>query len=105
VLTIEVAHSGELVAGATRACVGPLGRALALGLPEEFATATLAGILEQADSLPAGELRVDAAGYDDADSSAFSFARAGGVLAFIIAAAVTDALGAETVAAAIERCC
>ena len=105
IVSVRVPHSGELRAGAARTCVGPLGRALAAGVPLEFAEAALEGIVRESGVLPAGSLRVSAGGYDDADSSDRSFGCAGGVLVHAIAAASTGNLTTATLAAAIQHCC
>jgi hypothetical protein len=58
----------------------------AVGLPEEFAPAVLDALLADGAAWPAGVLRVDRAGYDEIESSAWVFGQAAGVLARALAA-------------------
>lgn len=85
-LRLDVGSSGDLTSGAPAHCASLLGRPLVSGLPEEFAQAALDGLVRIAGSvsLPPGALRIDAAAYDEADSSSLAFERAAGALAWVI---------------------
>jgi hypothetical protein len=85
-LAIEVGSIGDLTEGSPRRCKSSFNHPLVTGLPEEFAQAALDGLARLVDSLilPPGVLRIHAAGYDEVESSAMAFERAGGALGWVI---------------------
>jgi hypothetical protein len=85
-VVFEVGSTGDLTQGALRSCKSLLGHPLVPGLPIEFAQAALDGVARVADSLtlPPGILRIQAAGYDEVESSPIAFERAGGALVWVI---------------------
>lgn len=87
ILEICVAHTGELASAPVQDCLGPLGRPLAVGLPMEFAEATLEGLTRPESAVsPSGQIRVESAAYHEADSSRFAFEHAAVVLRSILLA-------------------
>jgi hypothetical protein len=89
-IMFEVGHSGTLALGGPATCQSLIGEtALVVGLPLEFAHASLDGLVRArcATPLAAGMLRVDRAGYDDVDSAHMVFERAGGLLCCVLRAA------------------
>ncbi|MCA1842422.1 MAG: hypothetical protein ABR600_06215 [Actinomycetota bacterium] len=80
-LEVRVAHSGALSGAPAHGCVGLLGSSLASGLPQEFAEATLDGLVRFApETNRSGLLVVDGGAYGVADSSQFAFEHAAGLL-------------------------
>ncbi|MEO3972519.1 hypothetical protein [Streptomyces sp. CAU 1734] len=88
ITVFEVPFGAGPAQGATGpSCHSELGSPLVPGLPEEFAEAVLAGLLDgSAGALPAGVLRVDRAGFDVAGSSENTFRETGGLLRSVIGA-------------------
>jgi len=85
-LAIEVGSTGDLTNGAPRGCRSSFSHPLVTGLPEEFAQAAFEGLGRLVDSLalPAGILRIYAAGYDEVESSALAFEHAASALGWVI---------------------
>lgn len=74
-------------AGPNKTCLGRLcDRPLSVGLPEAYAQATLDGLAVDAFSWPPGTLRIDRAGFDEAETSARIFTQAATALAAVISA-------------------
>jgi hypothetical protein len=85
-LLLEVGSTGVITLGAPRGCLSQLGGPLVAGLPAEFVDAVLRGLLEMAGKVerPAGTLRIQAAGYDEENSSPYAFVHAGAALLWIV---------------------
>lgn len=80
-LEIRVGHTGELSASPDLNCVGLLGRALAIGLPEDFALAVADSLHNFApESNRAGLIVVQGGAYDPVNSSRFAFSEAATLL-------------------------
>lgn len=93
-LRVRVGHTGQLTSAPTHDCSGMLGRSLAVGLPEEFAQATLNGLVRFDPELNrSGELVVGGGAYDEADSSEYAFEHAAALLKWALLGSV-DAVSA-----------
>lgn len=80
-LQVRVGHTGQLPSGPPHDCDGMLGRTLATGLPEEFAQATLNGLVRFEPKMNrSGQLTVCGGAYDEADSSEYAFEHAAALL-------------------------
>ncbi|WP_030976647.1 hypothetical protein [Streptomyces sp. NRRL S-1824] len=92
VTVFEVPFGEPLGLGAAAGCGSELGRPLVAGLPRDFADAALDGLSGDTGvgALPAGLLRVDRAGFDEAGSSEMAFQLAGNLLRCVVAAQLHD---------------
>ena len=89
--TFEVYYSGDLGLGVPATCPSLLdGKLLVPGLPLEFASAVLGALtgVQCMTALPAGLLRVDRSGHDEAESSQMVFEKLGGLLRCVLAAGI-----------------
>ena len=76
--------------GTERRCESPLSGLVVSGLPLEFAVPALEGFLAATPYIEvSGDVRVDVAGYDEVESSAIVFERAGGLLRYVLAEAAS----------------
>ncbi|HEX5496436.1 MAG TPA: hypothetical protein VFX70_17890 [Mycobacteriales bacterium] len=90
--TIEVGYVAGAGESAVASCPSRLwNRPFCAGLPEEFASAVLDGLVDTGARLPPGVLRVDRAGFDEVESSAWVFGLAANVLGCGLVAMFTDA--------------
>jgi hypothetical protein len=92
-LAISIPMSGKLTLGAKTTCPSRLDRRLVPGLPDEFTEAVLEGI--SLPDLPAGELIVDRAAYDEVASSPFAFRHVAELVAVLLARWGSDQVGEE----------
>lgn len=85
-LIFEVGSTGLMTLGASRECPSSLAGPLVRGLPSEFVEAVLEGLGEMAGRVgrPAGTVRIEAAGYDEEDSSPHAFRHAGAALMWLV---------------------
>ena len=92
VTIFEVPFGEPMGLGAVAGCGSELGRPLVAGLPRDFADAVLDGLAGDAaaEALPAGRLRIDRAGFDEAGSSEMAFKLAGGLLRRVVDALLHD---------------
>ncbi|MEU1304325.1 MULTISPECIES: hypothetical protein [Streptomyces] len=92
-LTVFEVPFGEAMGlGAVAGCASELGRPLVAGLPRDFADAALEGLAgaPAVGALPAGLMRVDRAGFDEAGSSEMAFKLAGDLLRCVVDALLHD---------------
>ncbi|MFF0969257.1 hypothetical protein ACWDQO_36145 [Streptomyces sp. NPDC003703] len=82
----EVPFCEAMGLGAVATCASELGSPLVAGLPRDFAGAVLDGLAGDpaVRALPAGLLRVDRAGFDEAGSSEMAFKLAGDLLRSVV---------------------
>lgn len=93
-LVVEVATSGPNVTGAPT-CTSELGKPLVPGLPDEFASSVIDGLIRRAP--PGGRIFVDRAAFDPVESSPLAFELAAELLAVALAA---EARGSDVMSAA-----
>ncbi|MCW2749154.1 MAG: hypothetical protein JWR83_264 [Aeromicrobium sp.] len=91
ILHVRVGHTGPLPGAAPHDGDGMLGRALVTGLPEEFAQATLNGLIRFDPEINrAGELVVSGGAYHEVDSSEYAFEHAAALLKWALLRAGAD---------------
>lgn len=93
-LVVEVATSGSSVGGSPT-CVSQLAKPLVPGLPDEFASSVVDGLIRRAPR--GGRIVVDRAAFDPVESSPLAFELAAELLAVVLAA---EALGGDVASAA-----
>jgi hypothetical protein len=87
-LSILAGLSGPTTSDRGAACQGNLGRELVRGLPSEFASSVIVGLLQR--NLPSGLITIDRGAFDPVESSGVAFTLAASVLAEVVQADSLD---------------